>query len=61
MYNGAPEHLILNMQNYLTLTYGNHWIGRGEPHAWSPRNPNLIPWDFYQRISENLVYTTRAL
>ncbi|KAJ8962394.1 hypothetical protein NQ318_018378 [Aromia moschata] len=54
IHNGAPAHFIEVARDFLTQTYGNRWIGRGGPHLWPARSPDLNPLDFFP----SLVYAT---
>jgi len=41
--NRAAAHFARHVQEHLTATYNNDWIGRGRPMAWPPRSPDLTP------------------
>lgn len=45
--DGAPPHFARDVRDYLNITYGDHWIGRGSPVPWPARSPDLTPCDFY--------------
>lgn len=45
--DGAPAHYALAVRAKLNEEYPERWIGRGGPHAWPPRSPDLTPMDFY--------------
>lgn len=45
-HDGAPPHYSNNVRNFLNTTFGDRWIGRGGPHPWPPRSPDLTPLDF---------------
>ena len=47
MHDGAPAHFSRVAREFLTQTYGNRWIGRGGPHLWPARSPDLNPLDFF--------------
>lgn len=46
-HDGAPPHFSLAVRNHLNAMYPNRWIGRGGPHAWHPRSPDLTPLDYF--------------
>jgi len=46
-YNMAAAHFARQVQEHLTTTYNDHWIGQGRQMAWPPRSPDLIPMDFF--------------
>lgn len=59
MHDGAPPHFSLVARHFLTATYGDRWIGRGGPHAWPARSPDLNPLDFFVwGYLKSLVYAT---
>lgn len=45
-HDGAPQHNILHVRNFLNQNY-NLWIGKNGTIPWPPRSPNLTPLDFY--------------
>lgn len=45
--DGAPCHYAKIVQDYLNVHFHNRWIGRGGPHSWSARSPDLTPLDFF--------------
>lgn len=47
MHDGAPAHFHRNVREHLTLTFGDHWIGRGGPTPWPSRSPDFNPLDFW--------------
>jgi hypothetical protein len=47
MNDGAPAHFSLALRDFLSNTYYDRLIGRGEPTAWPPRSPDLNPLGFY--------------
>ncbi|KAJ8980567.1 hypothetical protein NQ317_013074, partial [Molorchus minor] len=47
MHDGALAHFSEVVRDFLTQTYGNRWIGRGGPHLWPARSPDLNPLDFF--------------
>ncbi|GFU47859.1 uncharacterized protein TNCV_4966741 [Trichonephila clavipes] len=36
-----------DVRNYLDVTFGQQWIGRGGPVRWPARSPDLSCLDFY--------------
>jgi hypothetical protein len=46
MHDGVPAYVSRAVRNVLSITYRDHWIGRGEPTAWPPRSSDLNPLDF---------------
>jgi hypothetical protein len=40
-HGSAPPHFGLKVTQQLSQCYGNRWIGRGDPHAWPPRSPEV--------------------
>jgi len=43
----AATHSGRQVQEYLTTTYNNRWIGRNGPIAWPATSPDLTPMDFF--------------
>lgn len=59
MHDGAPAHFSQVARDFLTQAYGNRWIGRGGPHLWPARSPDLNPLDFFLwGHLKSLVYAT---
>jgi Helix-turn-helix domain (DUF4817) len=59
MHDGAPPHFAIAVRNYLNQQYPDRWIGRGGPHQWPARSPDLNPLDFYLwGHLKQLVYST---
>ena len=44
---GAPPHFANRSRELLTTTFGERIIGRGFPHNWPARSPDLTPLDYY--------------
>ena len=47
MQDGAPPHWARAVRDWLDITFGERWIGRGGPVPWPPRSPDLTPMDFW--------------
>lgn len=45
--DGAPPHYSRNVKEYLNTLFPERWIGRGGPHQWPARSPDLTPLDFF--------------
>ena len=45
--DGAPPHSSRQVKEYLNTTFPERWIGRGGPHQWPARSPDLTPLDFF--------------
>ncbi|XP_023313209.1 uncharacterized protein LOC111693200 [Anoplophora glabripennis] len=59
MHDGAPAHFSLVARQYLDDEYQDRWIGRGGPHPWPPRSPELNCLDFFfWGHLKTLVYAT---
>ncbi|KMQ83534.1 hypothetical protein RF55_19752 [Lasius niger] len=59
MHDGAPAHFSVVACEFLNATYPDHWIGRGGPHPWPARSPDLNPIDFFLwGYLKSLVYNT---
>lgn len=60
--DGAPPHHANIVREYLTLLFGNNWIGRAGPIQWPARSPDLTPCDFFLwGYMKNKVYARRVL
>jgi hypothetical protein len=46
-HDGAPPHFSRNVREILDNQYPQRWIGRGGPHHWPARSPDLNPLDFF--------------
>lgn len=58
--DGAPAHFARQVRNFLDVTYGQQWIGRGGPVNWPPCSPDLTSPDFYLwGYLKNVVYAER--
>lgn len=59
MHDGAPAHFSLVARHYLDEEYPDRWIGRGGPHPWPPRSPDLNCLDYFLwGHLKTLVYAT---
>jgi len=45
-HDGAPLHSSREVRNFLNYRFPGRWIGRGSPHNWSARSPDLSPLDY---------------
>ena len=43
----VPQHQTFGRLHNPRATFGNPWIGRGGPVAWSPTSPDLTCLDFF--------------
>ncbi|GBM38431.1 hypothetical protein AVEN_33718-1 [Araneus ventricosus] len=46
-YDGAPEHKISSVKQYLVEEFEEQIIGYGGFQEWPPRSPDLTPMDFF--------------
>lgn len=46
-HDGAPAHHSRIVREVIDGEFGERWIGRGGPHAWPDRSPDLTPLDFF--------------
>ena len=44
--DGAPEHYLRGVRDWLNETFGTKWIGRGGPLEWPARSTDLTPNGF---------------
>jgi len=44
-HDGAP-HFSREVRNFLNSRFPGRWIGRGGPHNWPARSPDLSPLDY---------------
>ena len=42
----AAPHSSREVRNFLNYTFPGRWIGRGGPHNWPARSPDLSPLDY---------------
>ena len=45
-HDGAPPHSSREVINFLNYRFPGRWIGRGSPHNWPARSPDLSPLDY---------------
>ena len=45
-HDGAPPHSSREVRNFLNYLFPGRWIGRGGPHHWPARSPDLSPLDY---------------
>lgn len=45
-HDGAPPHFSRAVSTHLNQQFPGQWIGRGGPHSWPPRSPDLSPLDY---------------
>jgi len=45
-HDGAPPHSPREVRNFLNSRLPGRWIGRGGPHNWPARFPDLSPLDY---------------
>lgn len=55
--DGAPAHFQIRVRRELNRSFPNKWIGRGSPHNWPARSPDLTSLDFFLwGYVKNIVY-----
>lgn len=60
-HDGAPPHFSRAVSAYLNHQFPGHWIGRGGPHPWPPRSPDLSPLDYcIWGWMKDIVYKTKV-
>jgi len=61
-HDGAPPHSSREVTNFLNYRFAEQWIGRGGPHNWPARSPDLSPLDYcvWGWIKE-LVYSVKVV
>jgi hypothetical protein len=50
MHDGTPPHYLRVVRQHLNRTFGEQWIGRGDPVNWPARSPDLNPLDFWLTV-----------
>jgi len=59
-HDGAP-HFSREIRNFLNYSFPGRWIGRGGPHNWPARSPDLSPLDYCVRgWMKELVYSVKV-
>ncbi|KAK3875785.1 hypothetical protein Pcinc_015859 [Petrolisthes cinctipes] len=46
-HDGAPPHYSRQATQHFNQEFPERWIGRGGPHLWPARSPDLTPLDFH--------------
>jgi len=60
-HNGAP-HSSREVKNFLNYRFSGRWIGRGGPHKWPARSPDLSPLDYcVWGWMKELVYSVKVV
>ena len=44
--DGALPHFLYVVRNFLNYRFPGRWFGRGGPHNWPARSPDLSPLDY---------------
>jgi hypothetical protein len=58
MHDGAPPRFLGIARHHLNRTFGEQWIGRGDPDNWPARPPDRNPLSFWPGGPVNvLVYS----
>ena len=61
-HNGAPLHSSREVRNFLNYRFPGRWIGRGGPHHWPARSPDLSPMDYcVWEWTKELVYSVKVV
>jgi hypothetical protein len=47
MHNGAWPHFLRIVRQHMNQTFGEEWIGRGDPLNWPAQSSDLNPLDFW--------------
>jgi len=61
-HDGAPPHSSHEVRNFLNCRFPGRWIGRGDPHNWPARSPDLSPLDYcVWGWMKELVYSVKVV
>jgi len=61
-HDGAPPHSSREVRNFLNYRFPGRWIGRGGPHNWPARSPDLSPLDYcIWGWMKELVYSVKVV
>ena len=60
--DGDPPHSSHDVRNFLNYCFPGRWIGRGSPHNWPARSPDLSPLDYcLWGWMKELVYSVKVV
>jgi len=61
-HDRAPPHSSREVRNFMNSRFSGQWIGRGGPHNWPARSPELSPLDYcvWEWMKE-LVYSVKVV
>jgi len=61
-HDGAPPHSSHEVRNFLNYHFPGRWIGRGGPHNWPARSPDLSPLNYcVWGWMKELVYSVKVV
>jgi len=61
-HDGTPPHSSHEVRNFLNYRFPGRWIGRGGPHNWPPRSPDLSPLGYWVwGWMKELVYSVKVV